>query len=142
MSGVNDRDEFAQGSASQPVSTHGQPTSFRVGQPQSPMNLSPENAILFAQIGDRLLLPAVQPTGHDREKQPRGREIDHGGSLHQRRISNLQVVRPSSGTLRDRALSSHFLRSAGQLTTSVSGSDAAWAFSVTARIRWPSAETP
>src|SRR5262249_14706977 len=41
----------------------------------------------------------------------------------------------------DRASSSHCVRSAGQLTTSVSGPGAVSAFCVTARIRWASGDT-
>ena len=97
--GGDDRGDVAQCSASQSVPTHGQPTPFVIGQPQSPNQLSSEDSILFDQVGHALLLPAVQPAGQNSEKQPRGREIDHGGSLYHRLIFEPQVVRPRGGTL-------------------------------------------
>jgi hypothetical protein len=60
----------------------GEPTSFVVGQPQSPpAQLSPEDSIFFSQVGDIILLLAVQPAGQHSEKQPRRRKIDHSGSV-------------------------------------------------------------
>jgi hypothetical protein len=49
--GVTNRGDVAQCSAFQSVPTRGQPTSFVIGQPQSPTQLSSEDSILFDQVG-------------------------------------------------------------------------------------------
>jgi hypothetical protein len=66
--GRDDRGEVGQGSASQPVPMHGEPTSFVVAEPQTPpTQLSPQDSILFDHVGQTLLLPAAHPAGENSE---------------------------------------------------------------------------
>jgi hypothetical protein len=53
-------------------------------------HLSSEDSILFDQVGHTLLLPTVAPAGQNREKQPRGCQIDTAGVYITDRRSNLR----------------------------------------------------
>ena len=81
--GRHDRRHLTQPSTSQPLPAHGEPTPFVIGQPKAPpTQLTPEDSVFFDQIGQRRLLPMIQPADQAGEKNPRGRDVNHGGSLH------------------------------------------------------------
>jgi hypothetical protein len=48
-----------------------------VNRRRRPTDLPPKNAILFDQIGERLPLPAIEPTGDSQEQQSKHRQVDH-----------------------------------------------------------------
>ena len=81
----DDRGDVAQRSPAQTLAAHGQPASFIIGQLEpTSTQLPAEDPILFDQVGHRLLLLAGQPAGQSGEKKPRGRDVNHSGSLHHR----------------------------------------------------------
>jgi hypothetical protein len=90
--GGDDRGDVAQCSASQSVPTYGQPTSFIIGQPQSPTHLSSEDSILFDQVGHPLLLPRFsQPARTTRNNRADVRSTTAGVYITDR-FSKLKVV--------------------------------------------------
>ena len=83
--GRDDHGDLVQPATAQPVPTHGQLTPLVIAQPHAPpMELAPEDAILFDQIGQGLLLAMIQPADQGGEKNPGGRHVNHGGSLSHR----------------------------------------------------------
>lgn len=97
----DDPGDLVQCSASEPVPACGEPTPFVISQPEPPpTQLSPEDSILFDEVGQGLLLLTAQPAGQSTENNPREGDIDHGGSLLADCNSNRQVVRPDRGILR------------------------------------------
>jgi len=64
------------------VGSYGESPPVVIGEPQAPAaDLVPEHAILFDQIGERLPLPAIEPTGEGEEQQPKDRHVDHEWEL-------------------------------------------------------------
>jgi hypothetical protein len=78
----DDRRDLTQGLPTQPVGPYGESPAVVIGEPQAPAaDLLPEDAILFDQIGERLPLPAIEPTGDGEEQQPKDRHVDHEREL-------------------------------------------------------------
>ena len=91
--GRHDRRHLTQPSTSQPLPAHGEPTPFIISEPKAPpTQLTPEDSVFFDQIGQRRLLLMIQPADQAGEKKPRGRDVNHGGSLHHR--LRFEPVRP------------------------------------------------
>src|SRR5437899_8654318 len=66
----DDRRDLTQGLPTQPVGPYGESPPVVIGEPQTPpTDLPSEEAILFDQIGERLPLPAIEPTGAGKEQQ-------------------------------------------------------------------------
>jgi hypothetical protein len=64
------------------VPTHGEPTPFVIAQPKAlPTQLTPQDSILFDQIGQGFLLLPIQPADQPGEKNPKRDNVDHDGSL-------------------------------------------------------------
>jgi len=64
-------------------------------------DLSPEHAILFDQIGERLPLSMIEPPDDGQEQQPKDRYVDHERELMSRpRQEARQSYRSGAGTLR------------------------------------------
>ena len=91
---------------------HGEPTSFIIGEPKAPTQLTPEDSVFFDQMGQGLLLPMIQPADQRGEKKPRGRDVNPCRSLHHRPRFGPESGRPSRGTLRASA-EPEFPRDAG-----------------------------
>ena len=92
--GRDDRGDLAQPATAQPVPAHGQSTPVVIAQPHAPpTELVPEDAILFDQVGQGLLVPMIQPADQGGEKNPRGRHVNHRGSLpHRPRFGSARPV--------------------------------------------------
>ena len=76
--GRDDRRDFAQRPASQPVGSHSEPAPVVIGEAQTPpTQLPPQEAILFDQIGERLPFSAIEPSGDGDEQQLETRDVDH-----------------------------------------------------------------
>jgi hypothetical protein len=60
--GRDDRGDLTQRSTSQPMSTHGEPPPFIIGELQAPpTELTSKDSILFDQVRDCILLLAIEP---------------------------------------------------------------------------------
>ena len=78
----DDRRDLTQGVPPQPASAYCESPPIVIGEPQAPpTDLPPEEAILFDQIGERLPLPAIEPTDDGEEQQPKNRHVDHEREL-------------------------------------------------------------
>ena len=55
--------------------------SSSVNRSRRPPTCCRDDAILFDQIGERLPLPAIEPTGDGEEQQPKDRLVDHEREL-------------------------------------------------------------
>ena len=62
----------------------GQPTAFLIGQADPPAQMRAEDAVLFDQIRDGLLLLVGPPAGHRHDEESKRSNIHDRGSLHQR----------------------------------------------------------
>lgn len=99
--GRDDRGDLTQSSTSQPVPAHGEPTPFVIGQSKAPSTqLAPKDSIFFDQMGQAVLLLTIQPADQSGEKKPQGRDVDHGGSLHQRPMRTRRRSAESRDTTR------------------------------------------
>src|SRR5262249_49085131 len=77
-----DRRDVAQGLPTQPVGSNGESSPVVVSEPQPPpTGLSPEEAVLLDQIGERIPLLVIQPAGDGEKQQPKGRHVDHEREL-------------------------------------------------------------
>jgi hypothetical protein len=60
------------------MSSNSQPTPLVVGQPEtSSLQVLAENAILFNQVHDRVLLAPIQPAKYRREHEAERECVDH-----------------------------------------------------------------
>src|ERR1700674_420743 len=81
----DDRGDLTQPPTSQPVPADGEPTPLVLAQPKAPATqLTPQDSVLFDQIGQGLLLLTIQPADQRGKNNPQGGDVDHGRSLHQR----------------------------------------------------------
>jgi len=104
--GCDDRGHLAQPATAQPVPAHGESTPVVIAQPHAPpMQLAPEDAILFDQVGQSLLLTRIPPADQGGEKNPQENSVDHGRRVYLTAESQSPaVVGLSCGTLRGRVL--------------------------------------
>jgi hypothetical protein len=83
--GSDNRGDFGQHPTPTPLPPLREPTPLRIRQPQAPAaELTPKCAVFLDQIGDDVLLLAIQPTGQHDETNPDGRAIHDRVSLHHR----------------------------------------------------------
>jgi Integrase core domain len=97
----HDRGDLAQGTTTQPVRSHSQMSPIVIRQAQAPSTQLPaQETVLFDQIGERLPLAALQPTGQDQQEHLDGCRGDHEREL----ISQPAVLARHDGPieLRDR----------------------------------------
>jgi hypothetical protein len=59
--GCDDRGDVTKAATAQPVSMHGQPTAFLIGQADPAAHVPTEDTVFFDQVGHGLLLPLVEP---------------------------------------------------------------------------------
>jgi hypothetical protein len=72
----------SQSFSTQPVSPDGESSAVVVRQSQALRTQLPaQDAILFNEIGQRLPLAAIEPTGDGQEQQPKNRQVDHERQL-------------------------------------------------------------
>ena len=65
----DDRGDLAQRLAPESLSTHGQPTSLIIGEPEpAAAQLAPQDSILFHQIRHDVLLVPIEPAGESGQK--------------------------------------------------------------------------
>ena len=78
----HDRRDLAQCRASQAVSTHREATPLIIRESQpSPAQLGTQDAILFHQVPDHVLLTSTEPAREGREEYlKRGNGSNHGGA--------------------------------------------------------------
>jgi len=73
-----DRGDLAQGRTAHAVCPCGQSSPVVIGQAQPPgPHLAPQEPVLFDQVRDRLLLPAIQPAGEHAQHHLQRRRVDH-----------------------------------------------------------------
>ena len=64
------------------MGSHGEAPPVIVRKPQATLtDMFPQEAILFDQIGERLPLPAIEPTGDGQKQQAKDRHVDHEREL-------------------------------------------------------------
>jgi hypothetical protein len=82
-----------------PVRTGGQLAAIVVSQAQPPRpKLAPQEPVFLDQVGDRLPLPALEPTGQHAQHHLQRRGVDHG--VEPISIGGSERRRRSGGTLR------------------------------------------
>ena len=68
----------------------GHPTAFLIGQADPAAQVRAEDAVLFNQIRDGLLLLVGPPAGHGHHEESNRGDIHDRGSLHQRLRSRVR----------------------------------------------------
>ena len=66
--GRDDRGDVTKAATPEPVSPHGQPTAFRIGQANPAAHVVAKDAVLFNQIGHSIVLPLVEPADQRRQE--------------------------------------------------------------------------
>jgi len=64
-----------------PVTRHGQPTAFFIGEADPATEARAEDAVFLNQIRDGRLLPVGPPAGHGHHEESNHSHIHDGGSL-------------------------------------------------------------
>ena len=87
--GRDDRGDLTKAATAQPVSVHGQPPAFLIGQADPAAHVSAQDAVLFDQVGHSVLLPLVEPADQRRQEHAEGQRVEHGARVY--------TTRPISG---------------------------------------------
>jgi len=61
---------------------HRQPTALIIGQPDPAAHVSPQDAVLFDQVGHGVLLPLVEPADQRRQEHSKGARVEYGGRVY------------------------------------------------------------
>ena len=80
--GRDDRGHLTKAATTQPVSVPRQPPAFCIGQADPAAYVSTQDAVLFDQVGDGVLLPLVEPADQRRQEHSEGERVEHGGRVY------------------------------------------------------------
>ena len=80
--GRDDRRDLTEPTTAQPVSVHGQPPAFLIGQADPAAHVRAQDAVLFNQVGHGVLLPLVEPADQRRQEHSEGQRVEHGGRVY------------------------------------------------------------
>jgi len=90
----DDRRDVTQGFSTETIRPYSKSPPVVVCQPQSPhTELSPEKAILFKEIGQRVPLPPIEPADDSEQQQVDNRDVDHERELISRSGKDSQFRR-------------------------------------------------
>ena len=79
--GCDDRRDLTEPATAQPVSKHGQPTAFVIGEADPATEARAEDAVFLNQIRDARLPLVGPPAGHGHHEESNRSDIHDGGSL-------------------------------------------------------------
>jgi hypothetical protein len=88
--GRDDRRQLLEATTAYPMPVKGQPTAFLIGQADPAAQVRAEDAVLFNQIRDGLLLLVGSPAGHGHHEESNRGDIHDRRSLHQRLRSRVR----------------------------------------------------
>src|SRR3954451_22041847 len=80
--GRENRDAVAQAATAQPVPMHRQPTAFLIGEADPAAHVSTQDAVLFDQVRDRVLLSLVKPADQRPQEHTKGERVNHGARVY------------------------------------------------------------
>jgi hypothetical protein len=63
------------------VSAYRQPPAFLIGQADPTAHMSAKNAVLFDQVGHRVLVPLAKPTSQRGEQHTKRHRVGHGARV-------------------------------------------------------------
>ena len=75
-------DDGAVAATAEPVSVHGQPTAFLVGQAEPAAQVPTEDTVFFDQVGHGVLLLLIEPADERGQEHAESPRVEHGGRVY------------------------------------------------------------